>query len=153
RSARAVADPDLRLTAPPVAASPHRAWTLANPPPSVAGMRVRIALSAVALAGSPAPAPETAPPAAGGHYGVALADVEAHALQVEMACAGDGPHALSTYRSLTDAHVTDLRALAGSALEKMEGVWRLKGAGGVARGAYRFDVDEMAGATNSPSIG
>src|SRR5262249_25973074 len=81
------------------------------------------------------------------------ADAEARRIDVALACAGDGPHALSTYRYVTDAHVKDLRAHGGSALEKTEEAWLLKGVGAVARAAYRFDVDEMAASTNSPTIG
>lgn len=123
-------------------------------PPSVAGMKARFALLALAAFAAPAPAPaqEIAPPAGGCHYDIALVDAEARRLEVAMACAGDGPHAVSTYRFFTDAHIRDLRA-AGGALEKTEGGWRLKGGRGIARAAYRFDVDAMAGATNSPLIG
>jgi hypothetical protein len=106
-----------------------------------------------AIAAAPAHGQEIAPPAGGCHYEIALADAEARMLDVTMACAGDGPFALSTYRFITDAHVKALRAGAGSVLEKSEEAWTLKGAGGTARAAYRFDVDEMAASTNSPSIG
>lgn len=110
------------------------------------------ALAALALA-APAHAQETAPPPGGCHYEIALADAAARALDVTMACAGAGPFALSTYRFVTDAHVKGLRAVEGSALEKTEAGWSLKGTGGVARAAYRFDVDELAASTNSPSLG
>lgn len=115
-------------------------------------MKCRFALLALALA-APAEAQELAPPAGGCHYEVALADAEARSLEVTMACAGAGPFALSTYRYITDAHVKGLRAIGGSVLEKKEEAWSLEGAGGVARAAYRFDVDGLAGSTNSPSLG
>src|SRR5690349_22583550 len=111
------------------------------------------AFALVLALASPAHAQDVAPPPGGCHYEIALADPEARMLDVAMACAGDGPFALSTYRYLTDAHVKELRALGGSALEKAEAAWSLKGAGGVARAAYRFDVDEMARSTNSPTLG
>ncbi len=107
---------------------------------------------ALALA-PPARAQEAAPPPGGCHYEIALADAEARMLDVTVACAGDGPFALSTYRFLTDAHVKDLRALDGSALAKTEAAWTLKGAGGVARAAYRFDVDAMVSAANGSALG
>jgi hypothetical protein len=116
-------------------------------------MRLRLLLFALALASAPAHAQEIAPPPGGCHYEIALADAEARMLDVTMACAGEGPFALSTYRYITDAHVKELRATDGSALEKTEEAWSLKGASGVARASYRFDVDEMAASTNSPSIG
>jgi hypothetical protein len=117
-------------------------------------MRSRFALIAcAALAALPARAQEAAPPPGGCHYEIALADAEARALEVAMACEGDGPFKLSTYRYVTDAHVRDLRGVAGSEVSKDADAWVLRGAGGVARAAYRFDVDEMAGSTNSPSIG
>lgn len=115
-------------------------------------MKLRFALIALALVAAPVRAQEIAPPAGGCHYEIALADAEARRLDVTMACAGEGPFALSTYRFITDAHVKELRGVAGSAVEKTEEAWTLKGAGGVARAAYRFDVDELAGSTNSPSL-
>ncbi len=117
-------------------------------------MRLRFAYFALALAlASPARAQAIAPLPGGCHYDIALADPEARQLDVAMTCTGEGPFTLSTYRFLTDAHVKDLRALGGSALAKGEATWSLKGAGGVARAAYRFDVDEMIGSTNSPALG
>ena len=116
-------------------------------------MRVRFALLALALAAAPAHAQEIAPPAGGCHYEIALADAEARNLEIALACAGDGPHVLATYRYITDSHIRGLSAVDGSALERTEEGWLLKGASGVARATYRFDVDEMAGSTNSPSIG
>jgi hypothetical protein len=118
-------------------------------------MRFRFALVALTIVAAPAfaHAQDIAPPPGGCHYEIALADAEARRLDITMACAGEGPFALSTYRFLTDAHVKELRAFGGSVLEKTEEVWSLKGAGGVARAVYRFDVDEMAASTNSPSIG
>jgi hypothetical protein len=97
---------------------------------------MRFALVALAaLAAAPAHAQEIAPPPGGCHYEIALADVEARRLDVTMACAGEGPFALSTYRFITDGHVKDLRGAGGSAIEKSEEAWTLKGAGGVARAA------------------
>ena len=117
-------------------------------------MRSRFLFAALAaVAAAPAHAQEVAPPPGGCHYEIALADAEARRLDVTMACAGEGPFALSTYRFVTDAHVKELRAVAGSRIEKTEEAWSLKGAGGLARAAYRFDVDELAGSTNSPSLG
>lgn len=116
-------------------------------------MRLRFAGIVLAALAAPAQAQEMAPPAGGCHYEIALADAGARMLDVAMACAGDGPHEVSTYRFITDAHVRDVRGVSGSTVEKTAEAWTLKGAGGVARAAYRFDVDEMAGSTNSPSIG
>src|SRR5262245_41810457 len=120
----------------------------------VRSVRLSLVLAALAaFAAAPAHAQDVAPPPGGCHYEIALADAEARALQVTLACAGDGPFALSTYRFITDAHVRELRALGGSVVEKTEEAWSIKGAGATARASYRFDVDEMAGSTNSPSIG
>ncbi len=116
-------------------------------------MRLRFALAALALSAASAQAQEIAPPPGGCHYEIALADAEARTLDVTMACEGEGPFALSTYRFITDGHVKDLRGAGGSAIEKSEEAWTLRGAGGVARAAYRFDVDELAASTNSPSLG
>lgn len=116
-------------------------------------MRLRFALAALALSGAPAQAQEIAPPAGGCHYEIVLADADARRLDVAMICAGEGPFALSTYRFITDAHVKELRGAGGSTIAKTEAAWTLTGAGGVARAAYRFDVDELAGSTNSPSLG
>ncbi len=117
-------------------------------------MRLRfVCIVLAALAAAPSRAQETSPPPGGCHYELALADAEARSLDVALACAGDGPHALSTYRFVTDSHVRQLRAAGGSVLEKTEEARLLKGAGGIARATYRFDVDEMAASTNSPSIG
>jgi hypothetical protein len=110
---------------------------------------VSIVLAAIAAA----PAHAEKQPFPGCRYEIALLDAEARALEIEMSCSGEGPHALSTYRYLTDAHIRALRGTGGSTIEKTEAAWLLKGSGGVARAAYRFDVDEMAGSTNSPSIG
>jgi hypothetical protein len=116
-------------------------------------MRLRFACIVIAALAAPAGAQEIAPPAGGCHYEIALADAEARMLDVAMRCAGNGPHAISSYRFLTDAHVREIKGVAGSTVEKTEEAWVLKGANGVARATYRFDVDEMAGSTNSPSIG
>jgi hypothetical protein len=116
-------------------------------------MRLRLALAALTLAAAPAQAQEIAPPRGGCHYEITLADAEARMLDVTMACDGKGPFALSTWRFITDAHIKDLRGAGGSAVEKTEEAWTIRGAGGISRAAYRFDVDEMAGSTNSPSIG
>lgn len=116
-------------------------------------MRSRFVLAVIAaLAAAPALA-EQAPPPGGCHYEIALADADARMLDVAMICAGEGPFALSTYRFVTDAHVKDLRGAAGSTIAKTEEGWTLTGAGGAARAAYRFDVDDLAGSTNSPSLG
>ncbi|HEY7609194.1 MAG TPA: hypothetical protein VIF14_08175 [Alphaproteobacteria bacterium] len=117
-------------------------------------MRSRFVLAALAaLAALPVRAQEIAPPSGGCHYEIALADPEARMLDVALACAGDGPFALSTYRFLTDAQIRDFRAASGSRLDKGQGAWVLKGAGGFARAAYRFDVDALARSTNSPALG
>lgn len=117
-------------------------------------MKSRYAFAALAaLAAAPAHAQEVAPPPGGCHYEIALADAEARMLDVTMACAGEGPFALSTYHYVTDAHVKALRGAGGSRVAKTDDAWSLRGAGGVARAAYRFDVDELAGSTNSPSLG
>jgi len=113
-------------------------------------------VAAVAFAAAPSRAQEIAPPKDGCHYEIALLDAEARKLEVTMACDGAGPHALSTYRTITDAHVQDLRGVGGSTVEKGE-TWILKGPdlapGSTARAVYRFDVDELADSTNSPSLG
>jgi hypothetical protein len=117
-------------------------------------MRIGFAWLALAvLAAAPARAQEIAPPPGGCHYELALLDAAARRLEVAMACAGDGPHKISTYRFVTDAHVRDLRGVGGSTVAKDEDAWVLTGADGVARAVYRFDVDELAGSTNSPSLG
>ena len=77
-------------------------------------MRFRHVVLIAALIAAPARAQEIAPPAEGCHYEIALADAEARKLDVSMACAGDGPHTISTYRHISDAHVSDLRAAPGS---------------------------------------
>jgi hypothetical protein len=116
-------------------------------------MRLRLAIFAFALAITAAHAQEIAPPAGGCHYEIALLDPEARMLEVALACDGNGPHALSTFRHLTDAQLRDLRAAPGSTLDKGEEAWALKGSGGIARATYRFDVDELTRSTNSPALG
>lgn len=96
---------------------------------------------------------DVAVPAAGCRYEIALADVEARALAIELACAGDGPHRLHGIRLIPNDHVRDLRAVAGSTLAKDESAWVLTGQGGAARAAYRFDLDDLVASTNSASIG
>lgn len=116
-------------------------------------MRSRlIGIALAAALAAPAAAQNLAPPPGGCAYEIALLDAEARRLAVTMACAGDGPHRIATYRFLTDSHVRDLAPAGGSTLAKGE-AWVLTGSGGIARATYRFDVDEMAGSTNSPSIG
>jgi hypothetical protein len=118
-------------------------------------MRARAACFTVAalLATASASAQEVAPPPGGCHYDIAVLDAEARALDVAMACDGNGPFHASTFRTLTDAHLRDVRGLGGSEVVKGEQGWTLKGASGVARATYRFDVDELVGSTNMPTLG
>src|SRR5688572_6097973 len=109
-------------------------------------MHLGFVLAALVFAAS-ARAETPKPPYPGCRYEIALLDAEARALEVEMACSGEGPHALSTYRFITDAHIRDLRGVEGSVVSKAEDGWVLKGAEGSAKAVYRFDVDEMAGST------
>ena len=115
-------------------------------------------IAAAASFAAPARADDIAPPLGGCHYEIALLDAEAKMLEVAMTCEGNGPHLIATYRHITDEHVQDLRALAGSTLEKGAAAagaraWVLTGTNGIARATHRFDVNEMAESTNSPSIG
>ncbi len=114
-------------------------------------MSLRIVCFALVLAAAPAHAEKQTFP--GCHYEIALLDAEARALEIAMACNGDGPHKISTFRYITDSHIRDLRGVEGSSVAKDEDAWVLTGASGSAKAVYRFDVDEMAGSTNSPSIG
>jgi hypothetical protein len=117
-------------------------------------MKMRLALLTVLVAASaPARAEAQKLPFPGCHYEISLLDVEARMLAIELSCKGDGPHRISTYRLLTDAHIRDLRGVEGSTVTKDEEGWILTGTKGWAKAVHRFDVDEMVGSTNSPSIG
>ncbi|MCW5772057.1 MAG: hypothetical protein KIT16_10515 [Rhodospirillaceae bacterium] len=109
-------------------------------------------LALVALAPAvPAAAEPPVPTKGGCAYEITLLDAEARRLAVAMACDGDGPFELGTWRSLTDDNLRDVAAAGGSTLVKGT-AWVLAGKGGVARATYNVDVDDMVRSTNSPAI-
>ncbi len=93
-----------------------------------------------------------APPEPGCHYDIVLRDKAASRLGVTMICAGEGPVRFATFRTFTNDHVRNVIVHAGGEAFG-ETPWTFRGKDGAIRLTYNFDVDEMAGSTNSPTIG
>lgn len=98
---------------------------------------VLAAVAWLAAASSPASAE-------GCRYLATAADAAASSLDVEVECAGDGPHGFLPWPAVHGSYLTGLAGQAGSRVDNEGGRIAVTGAGGLSRFAYRIDLDGVA---------
>lgn len=95
---------------------------------------------------------KTAVDLGGCHYDIHISDQPVKTIDVRFRCAGDAARKMAGHRLIPHDHVRRVRPGVGSLLAKAEYSWTFSGSGGVTRGAYTFDMEDLTQSTNAMSI-